>query len=63
MRRKFVVLLLLALLAIPAFADEMIWSPNHSKALIVDTSAGGILFRSNRARKTSDSSTEMVVAH
>jgi hypothetical protein len=38
MRRKFVVLLFSALAAIPAFADEMIWSPNHSRALIVDTS-------------------------
>jgi hypothetical protein len=38
MRRKFVVLLLSALAAIPAFADEMIWSPNHSKALNVDAS-------------------------
>ena len=38
MRRKFVVLLLSALAAIPALADQMIWSPNHSKALVVDTS-------------------------
>jgi hypothetical protein len=38
MRRKFVLLLFSALAATPAFADEMIWSPNHSKALIVDTS-------------------------
>jgi hypothetical protein len=38
MRRKFVALLFATLAAIPAFADEMIWSPNHSRALIVDTS-------------------------
>jgi hypothetical protein len=38
MRRKLVVLSLSALLAIPSFAGEMIWSPNHSRALIVDTS-------------------------
>jgi len=37
MRTKLVVLFL-SVLAIPAFADEMIWSPNHSKVLIVDTS-------------------------
>ena len=32
------VLFVSALVAMPAFADEMIWSPNHSRALIVDTS-------------------------
>ncbi len=37
MRGRFV-LLLLSILAIPAFAGEMIWSPNHSRAVIVDTS-------------------------
>lgn len=38
MPRKFVALLLSALAAISAFADEMIWSPNHSRVLILDTS-------------------------
>lgn len=37
MRRKLLVLFL-SVLAVPGFADEMIWSPNHSRALIVDTS-------------------------
>jgi hypothetical protein len=38
MRRNFLVLLFSALAVIPAFANEMIWSPNHSRALIIDTS-------------------------
>jgi hypothetical protein len=38
MCRKFVVLLFSGLVAIPAFANEIIWSPNHSRALIIDTS-------------------------
>ncbi|HXM01217.1 MAG TPA: hypothetical protein VN939_01355 [Chthoniobacterales bacterium] len=38
MRRKFVLLLFSALAATPAFADEVIWSPNHYRALTVDTS-------------------------
>jgi hypothetical protein len=33
-----VLLLFSALAATPAFADEMIWSSNHSSALMVDTS-------------------------
>lgn len=37
MLRKFALLFLLVL-AVPAFSDEMIWSPNHSRVLIVDTS-------------------------
>ena len=31
-------LLFMSVLAFPAFADETIWSPNHSKAVVVDTS-------------------------
>jgi hypothetical protein len=33
-----VLLLFSALAATPAFADEVIWSPNHYRALTVDTS-------------------------
>ena len=37
MPRKFV-MLFLSVLAVPGFADEMVWSPSHSKAVVVDTS-------------------------